>query len=153
MVFILPNETVSFTELLNQLKQPGYFEKCMQSGGKAEVNLYLPKFKIDNEIKLVKTLKQLGMGIAFSPEFANFSDISDACLYISDVRQKTSVSIDEKGGEAAAVTLIELSKYSLDSSNPQKIVFRADRPFMFAIRENSTGVILFMGKIGGPEGF
>jgi len=151
MVFILPNETVSFTKLLNQLKQPGYFEKCMQSESKAEVDLYLPKFKIENEVKLVETLKQLGMGIAFSPEFADFSDISDACLYISDVRQKTSVSIDEKGSEAAAVTIVEAKYSSVGPPSLQKVVFRADRPFMFAIRENSTGVILFMGKIGGPN--
>ena len=151
MVFILPNETVSFIGMLNQLKLPGYFEKCMQSESKAEVDLYLPKFKIENEVKLVETLKQLGMGIAFSPEFADFSDISDACLYISDVRQKTSVSIDEKGGEAAAVTIVEVKYTSVGPPSLQKVVFRADRPFMFAIRENSTGVILFMGKIGGPN--
>ena len=151
MVFILPNETVSFRALLNQLKQPGYFEKCTQLRDKKEVDLYLPKFKIENEIKLVEILKQLGMGIAFSPDFADFSDISDIPLYISDVRQKTSVSIDEKGGEAAAVTVIEFGVTSVGPPSPQKVVFRADRPFMFAIRENSTGVILFMGKIGGPN--
>ena len=148
MVFFLPNESVSFTEMLNQLKQPGYLTKCLQSGGRSVVNLYIPKFKIEYEITLDETLRQLGMEIAFS-NFADFSGISDVPVCISTVIQKTSVAIDEKGAEAAAVTVVGVD---MDAAPPpQKVVFRADRPFLFAIRENSTGVVLFMGKIGKPE--
>ena len=146
MAFFLPNEGVSFAEMLNQLKQPGYFSRCLQSVGKADVDLYIPKFKTEYEIPLNETLKQLGMGIAFT-EFADFSGISDIPLYISSVKQKTSVSIDEEGAEAAAVTVVGMINTSVRQTN----VFRADRPFLFAIRENSTGVVLFMGKIGKPE--
>jgi len=149
MVFFLPNYNGSFTGMLNQLKQPGYLAKCLQSESKKEVDLYIPKFKIEYEIKLNETLKQLGMGIAFS-YYADFLGISDIPLYISNVIQKTSVSIDEEGGEAAAVTVVEMAFTSI-TPTPQKVIFRADRPFLFAIRENSTGVVLFMGKIGRPE--
>ena len=150
MAFFLPNEGVSFAEMLNQLKQPDYFSRCLQSGNKTEVDLYIPKFKIEYEISLNETLQQLGMGIAFT-DFADFSGISDIPLRISNVKQKTSVSIDEKGGEAAAVTVIEFGETTAFLPQTQKAIFRADRPFLFAIRENSTGVVLFMGKIGNPE--
>ena len=150
MVFILPGENVSFTEMLNRLKQQGYFARCLQSANKAEVDLYIPKFKTEYELTLNETLQQLGMGLAFS-DFADFSGISDISLRISSVKQKTSVAIDEKGGEAAAITVVEMERTSAIPSTPQKVVFRADRPFLFAIKENSTGVVLFMGKIGNPE--
>ena len=150
MVFVLPNENVSFAEMLNQLKKPEYFSNYLRSGGKAEVDLYIPKFKIEYEITLNKTLNQLGMGIAFT-DLADFSEISEIPLCISNVKQKTTVAIDEKGGEAAAVTVAEATVTSINPTDPKKVVFRANRPFLFAIRENSTGVVLFMGKIGNPE--
>ena len=149
MVFFLPNENVTFSEMVNQLKQPGYLANCLQSGAFANVNLYVPKFKIEYELGLNDALEQLGMGIAFSGD-ADFSGISDVSTSISNVLQKTSVSIDEKGGEAAAVTVIEMT-WTMPNSDSQEAVFRADHPFLFAIRENSTGVVLFMGKIGNPE--
>ncbi|MCL1938741.1 MAG: serpin family protein [Candidatus Azobacteroides sp.] len=150
MAFFLPNENVSFAEMLNQLKQPSYFAQCLQSSGKADVDLYIPKFTTEYEITLNETLKQLGMDIAFT-DGADFSGISDTPLCISNVKQKTSVSVDEKGGEAAAVTVVEVIMTSVDPTNTPKTVFRADRPFLFVIRENSTGVVLFMGKIGGVQ--
>jgi len=110
--------------------------------------LSIPVFKIDYDIKLNETLQQLGMGLAFS-DFADFSGISDIPLCISFVKQKATVSIDEKGGEAAAVTVVGMKLMS--AGPPPKVTFRADRPFLFAIRENSTGVVLFMGKVGNPE--
>ena len=151
MVFFLPNENVSFTEMLNQLKQPGYFATCLQSGSTADVDLYIPKFTTEYGITLNEVLKQLGMEIAFTPGLADFSGISDIPLYISDVILKTSVSIDEKGGEAASVTVVGMEFTDALPPTPQKVVFRADHPFLFAIRENSTGVVLFMGKTGEPE--
>jgi len=151
MVFILPNENVSFTDMLNHLKQPGCFASCLWPGMTANVDLYIPKFTTEYGLSLAETLKQLGMGIAFS-DLADFSGISDIPLCISDVIQKTSVSIDEKGGEAAAVTVVEMTEMNAGPApTPQKVVFRADRPFLFAIQENTTGVVLFMGKIGNPE--
>jgi serpin B len=148
MVFILPKDIDSFSGMLNQLKEPGYLTDCIQSSNMREVDLFIPVFKTEYEIQLKETLEKLGMGIAFS-KFADFSGISDASLLISEVKQKTFVSVDEKGAEAAAVTSINMCVTSIGQSN--KVSFRADRPFLFAIRENSTGVVLFMGKIGKPE--
>jgi serpin B len=150
MVFILPNQNVSFDKMLEQLKQPDYWNRCLNPSGSYEVNLYVPKFKIEYEKKLNETLAQLGMGIAFSSR-ADFLGISDIPLKISQVKQKACIEVNEKGSEAAAVTVVEMGLTSAGPSTPQKVTFRADRPFLFAIKENSTGTVLFMGKIGEPK--
>ena len=144
MVFILPNG--SFDSMIEQLKQPEYLSNCLKSGAVREVNLFVPKFKLDYETKLNDPLIQMGMEIAFS-DFADFSGISDIPLKISEVKQKTYIEVNEEGTEAAAVTSVVMVPTSMPLSPP---TFRADRPFLFLIQENSSGVILFMGKIGKP---
>jgi len=86
------------------------------------------------------------MGKAFTTS-ADFSGISDIALLISQVRQKTYIEVDEKGTEAAAVTIIEMPT---SEEYPPKPVFYANRPFLFVIQENTTGTMLFMGKVGNP---
>jgi len=116
------------------------------------VELYIPKFKVEYkpESGLNKILTKLGMGKAFTGS-ADFSGISDVGLFISQVNQKTYIEVDEKGTEAAAVTIIDVATSSIDDPpRPPKPVFYANRPFLFAIQENTTGTTLFMGKIGNP---
>jgi serpin B len=149
MVFILPNQGVSFDAVLNQLKQVDYWNKCMYPSGNYDVNLYIPSFKFEYETSLNETLRQLGMEIAFS-SLADFSGISDVALAISTVKQKAVIEVNEEGSEAAAVTVVEMV-YTTIQTEPQPITFKANRPFLFAIKENSTGTVLFMGKIGNPE--
>ncbi|GHT26304.1 serpin [Bacteroidia bacterium] len=149
MVFMLPNQGISFNKILERLKQPEYWSRCLNPFGSFDVNLYIPKFKTEYEKELNKTLEQLGMGIAFSSD-ADFSGISDIALSISKVKQKACIEVNEKGSEAAAVTVVEMVT-SAEPSIPQKVTFCADRPFLFAIKENFTGTVLFMGKIGKPE--
>ena len=146
MVFILPNG--SFDDMIERLRQPDYLSNCLKGGYTREVNLFVPKFKIEYEIKLNEPLTQMGMEIAFS-DFADFSGISNVGLTISEVKQKTFIEVNEEGTEAAAVTSISMEKTSVGP--PQPVLFRADRPFLFLIQESSSGVILFMGKIGKPE--
>jgi len=90
----------------------------------------------------------MGMEIAFA-DFADFSSISDVPLAVSEVKQKTFIEVNEEGAEAAAVTSVAMIKNAVGP--PQPVTFRADRPFLFLIQESSSGVILFMGKIGKPE--
>ena len=151
MLFILPNENSSFDNLFTQLKQAGYWESCLQSRRIYYIDLFVPKFKIEYEIRLNETLKQLGMEIAFDSFFADFSNISEIRTFISNVKQKSFIEVNEKGSEAAAVTVVEMTVMSAGPSEPNRAAFRADRPFLFAIQENSTGTVLFMGKIGSPE--
>lgn len=111
-----------------------------------QVQLSLPRFKSENKFLLNDPLIAMGMPTAFTGS-ADFSRISDERLLISKVIHKTYISVDEDGTEAAAVTAIEMIKTSM----PMYPIVRADHPFLFVIREKSTGVILFIGKMGKVE--
>lgn len=110
-----------------------------------EVQVFMPRLKVENKFKLKETLEDMGMPVAFTP-MANFSGISDTPVMISDVIHKTYVTVDEEGTEAAAVTAVQFEYTSI----PEYKLFNVNRPFVFIISEKSTGVILFAGKIGNP---
>ncbi len=112
---------------------------------KAEVDLSFPKFRTEYSKYLNDVLSKMGMGIAFT-DAADFSGITDVPAKISFVKQDTYISTDESGTEAAAVTTVGVELTSLPSQ-PKKVVFKADRPFVYLIQENSTGAILFMGVV------
>lgn len=107
----------------------------------------LPKFKLKYDTSLVGILQSLGMTDAFDARRANLNGISevDTSLYISEVKHKAFVEVNEEGTEAAAVTSVQISR---DSAGPP--VVRVDRPFVFAIREVETGSVLFVGKVMNP---
>jgi serpin B len=109
-----------------------------------ELSLQFPKFKVEYEIKLNDALTALGMGAAFTPGQADFGGINaDFDLYISSVNHKAFVEVDEKGTEAAAVTVVEVGTTSVGDG----ITVRVDRPFLFLIREKTSDAKLFMGKL------
>ena len=112
-----------------------------------EMDLKMPKFKMTYEKTLNQALKELGMIKAFQPDMTHFSKIADAELYIDEVIHKAFVEVDEKGTKAAAVTSVGIGVTSLPSY-PTIIL---DRPFLFAIRENQAGNVLFLGKLMDPD--
>lgn len=111
----------------------------------ADVELRLPRFRLSWERELIPDLESLGMRAAFVDGRADFSRMTTAGsqLYISLVKQKTFVDVNEEGTEAAAVTNVGISVTSLPVRRP----FIVDRPFVFVLRERLSGTILFMGKI------
>ena len=110
-----------------------------------DVELRLPRFKLSWERELTSDLKSLGMRAAFIDGRADFSRMTTAGtqLYISLVKQKTFVDVNEEGTEAAAVTNVGISVTSLPVRRP----FIVDRPFVFVLCERLSGTILFIGKI------
>ena len=82
---------------------------------------------------------------------AQFDGITDAPLYIDDVFQKTYISVDELGAEAAAVTVV-VGALMAAPRPTEKRELKLDRPFIYAIADRSTGTILFIGKVGNPNG-
>jgi len=106
----------------------------------------MPKFTLEYELEMSEVLKALGMGIAFEPYNADFSRIYQGPenLYISRVKHKTFVDVNEEGTEAAAVTSVEVGVTSVPP------MIRVDRPFLFVIREKYSGTILFMGVMMDP---
>lgn len=114
------------------------------------INLELPRFKAACKYELHEAiLPEMGMLNAFTPE-ADFSGISSASnIYISRVIHKTYIDVNEEGTEAAAVTAVEADLTA--SPNPRPTDFIVNKPFIFLIRENSTGVVLFAGKMGSVK--
>jgi serpin B len=110
------------------------------------INVFIPRFKLEYSRELKDDLTALGMGIAFDPDGANFRNMYKSMrVWIDKVKHKTFVEVNEEGTEAAAVTSVEMAYES--ETTPD---FRADTPFVFMIRENQSGTILFIGKIVDP---
>lgn len=110
------------------------------------LQVYLPRFTVTSQFDAKKALTDLGMGVAFSSkaDFSGMSERSD--LFISAVIHKAFAAVDEEGTEAAAATAVLVKK-----NGDHTTVFRADRPFVFLIRHNATGAILFMGHVSTPD--
>ena len=87
----------------------------------------------------------------FSEKFANFANIADTALYVSEVKQKAFVEVNEEGTEASALSIIGMLAGRVSSRAPEPVRFFANRPFLFLIREKSTGLILFIGRIDEPR--
>jgi len=112
--------------------------------------LFLPKFRLEYGKELKDQLVAMGMCIAFSGS-ADFSGIADCALMISSVLHKTFIEVNEEGAEAAAATSIEIVGTAPNDPKPRNIVMRIDHPFIFAIREKTSGTILFIGKVVNPN--
>ena len=110
----------------------------------------LPRFKLENDYDLTGVLPPMGMPLAFTSR-ADFGAISDKPLFISFVKQKTYVAVNEQGTEAAAVTAIAAPGAAPVLIEPPPFHFVVDRPFFMAIRERQTGLILFLGAISDPR--
>ena len=147
MVVLLPESGVSVADLVDEMDVENWdtwFENARLLG----VQIQLPKFKYGFKSLLNDPLKDLGLGIAFS-DSADFTRITPpGNLNISRVIHQTFIDVKEEGTEAAAATIVEIELTSIHGGTR---TFRADRPFLYVIRENSTGAILFMGKVGKPE--
>ena len=113
------------------------------------VSLTVPTFEFESKFGLAGTLAGMGMSDAFSPEEADFSGIDDTeNLYITDVVHKAFVSVDEAGTEAAAATGVVMG---VTSAPAEPVEVTVDHPFIFLIRDNETGTILFVGRVLNPK--
>ncbi len=114
-----------------------------------KVLLYLPRFKLETSYDLAAPLKKMGVRDAFDMDRADFRGMGwpKGKLYISQVKHKAVVEVNEEGTEAAAATAVEMATKSMPAP-PE--VFRADHPFLFLIRHDATGTLLFMGRMVNP---
>jgi serpin B len=113
------------------------------------VELSMPKFSFESPYDLKETLAGMGMPAAFDPGQADFSGMDGSkSLYIGNVFHKAFVAVDEKGTEAAAATavVVELASAPLGPD----VVLTVDRPFIFVIRHNPSGSLLFAGRLLEP---
>jgi len=148
MTVLLPTEGVGIEEIVGSLDVDAW-QDLTDRLTEADGTLYLPRFRMSYKRSLNDDLKALGMTDAFDGQHADFSDLSPVeGLYISNVLQKSWVSVDEEGTEAAAATSVEVG---VTSGGPG-FEMRVDRPFLFLLRERLSGTILFVGKVVTPPG-
>jgi serpin B len=149
MYIFLPDRESDLNIFLENLNAESW-ENWMSQFHEQDVSLVMPKFKLEYGKTLNDPLKALGMGVAFDPELADFSRMASlefGNLYIEKVVHKTFVEVNEEGTEAAAATSVEVGVKSVP---PPPISFSVDRPFFFAIRDNETKTVLFMGIVVEP---
>ncbi|MCE5229935.1 serpin family protein [bacterium] len=147
MVVILPNEPAGITQLEDRLDTATLASWIKQMTPR-EIIVSIPKFKITWGAKqLAEPLKALGMRAAFEGGTADFSGMDGTRnLFISQVVHKAFVEVNEEGTEAAAATGVVMTLTAVR----EPLMFRADHPFLFLIRDKSTGAILFMGRVMDP---
>ena len=109
----------------------------------------MPKFEMNTRYVLNETLETMGMPSAFSPRDADFSGISPEPNHIELVVHQAFIKVDEEGTEAAAAT--GASKGELSEVIPFIPTFKADRPFIYLIRDTKSGAILFLGRVMDPS--
>ncbi len=153
MTVMLPEEGKSTDDIINSLSADG-----LRGGGYRphEVDLKLPRFETSSDTDeleggLISLLKGMGIHLAFDSDFSQIPNMcEEGNVYISMMRQKAKIKVNEEGSEAAAVTVA--ATYEATSVGPveyPKATFHANRPFVYAISEASSGVILFVGKFTG----
>jgi serine protease inhibitor len=163
MTIFLPKKSGALPHLLAEFsnrawvtQHPSFFS-CSEREGTLE----LPKFKFDYSILLNDTLKKLGIRQAFDPAAADFSPMGTgpAPVFISEVKQKSFVSVTEEGTEAAAATIVAATYGAEDPNPPKPFEMIVNRPFLFVITTSpafaetyGARTILFMGLVNNPAG-
>ena len=149
MITILPHEEKTINDIINNLNENSWND-AIQGLHVSKVDLQLPRFKIECKYLLHETiLPVMGMKIPFT-EFADFSNISDIPTCISQVIHKTYLDVNEEGTEAAAATSVGMMMTSAPMPT-QAINYNVNKPFILVIRERSTGIVMFIGKVGNPQ--
>ena len=149
MIAILPSENTNINRLIDHLPQVNW-QSIVDNMRLQFVWLKLPRFKIEYELPLNQPVMNLGMKQIFNQRNANLANIADVPLHVSNIKQKTFVEVNEEGLETPAPTAIDVLAFGKARKEPYPIHFFADRPFLFLIRENSTGVILLIGRVDEP---
>jgi serpin B len=150
-LYIVLPESVDGLISLSKFFDRKYFELELAKIKETELSLQLPKIKIEFEADLIPTLKGMGMNAIFDPTISDLSDMvaNPQNAYVSMIKHKTYVNIDEDGTEAAAVTGIGMvGSAAPDETKPREFI--VDHPFMTIIRDESTGEVIFSAFVANP---
>jgi len=159
MVVLLPRDAKGLGALEDRLTA-GSIDRWLKQVTKRETHVFLPRFRAESSFELSDALAELGMPSAFVPperehgaDFSGMTDSSDPAdrLHVNKVIHKAFISVDEKGTEAAAVSaMMFVAGAAAPDTMPFIPTFRADRPFVYLIRDLRTGAILFLGRVVEP---
>ena len=157
MTVMLPEEGKTTDDIIASLAKngwsAGYSNNPLSEASTHEVDLKLPSFETASDTDgmengLIGLLNKMGIKLAFDPLYEEICNMCDMPVYIAMMRQKAKIKVNEEGSEAAAVTVAGTMVTSAVASYP-KATFHANHPFVYVIREASSGVILFVGKFTG----
>lgn len=147
MIAILPPEKGNVGQLIEYLSDVEW-DSIVSNMEEKRVWLKMPRFRMECELILNESLMNVGMGEIFKGDFLNIADTS---LVVSDILQKTFLEVNEEGTEAAAATAVQRITGGAIKTPDKPVRFFANRPFLCLIREKSTGVILFIGRVDDPR--
>ena len=147
MYILLPRNNHSVADILPLLNQQLLTDLKWTT---SEVTLSLPRFETNSDYdSLPDILQKMGIRRMFTPK-AEFTEISPDSIFVSMMRQKARLKVDEKGCEAAAVTIVDYgSTAELETPTWPQATFNADHPFIYLITEQSSGAVFFIGTFGG----
>jgi len=147
MVLVLPHQKSDIVSLENQMAKANLSQVLGSFGPKTNVEIYIPKFKVESTLELNKPIQNIGITDIFDVSKADLSGMTgNKNLYVSTVIQKAFVEVNEEGAEAAAAT----GAVFMSKSAPMSKIFECNRPFIFLIREKSSGLVLFSGRMINP---
>ena len=150
LYLFLPEPNSSLPNFLKGFSDEAW-EQWMRRFQETPGEIKIPRFKLDYEVNLNETLKAVGMEIAFAEGKADFRGMRpQRDLFISEVKHKAVVELNEQGTTTAAATLVGSGVTSVITP-PQNFSFLANRPFLLAIRHQQSGAILFMGVVTEPK--
>ncbi len=150
MVVILPHNDNDSQDIIKSLTAENWNLWMNRFELTERVDVTMPRFKFAFETSLKDVLSEMGMQKAFLPKEADFKEISEEELFISEIKHKTYIDVNETGTEAAAVTSVGFATTSFQEE-PPTVPFYVDRPFLFAVTENDTGALLFLGEVKNPK--
>ena len=153
-VAIMPSENLSEYVSKFEMKNIDEITNKLKPASKAKngIDIYIPKFSFDYELKLKSDLKKLGITDVFKSGLADFSNMSKESIYVSDALHKANIDFTEKGVKAAAVTVIIMRKDAMImQEQAQPLEIKIDKPFMYLIRDKKNGEIWFVGTVYQPN--
>ena len=166
MFVMLPEEGKTTNDVIDYLAQIGWGKDYIVGNKQYdvispvygsiphEVDLKLPRFETSSDTddvqdNLIGLLNKMGINLAFNPVLAEIPNMCEQPVHINMMRQKAKIKVNEEGSEAAAVTVAGMLTNAYIPTEPLKAIFHANRPFVYVIREASSGIILFVGKFTG----
>ena len=154
MIVLLPRKGKTINDIVQSLSAQKLEEMRKRKMSSRKVDILLPPFTTESQTGLIGVLSAMGMPRAFgmSAEFPNMLQGHDNDLFVSMMKQKARIEVNEKGTKAAAVTVAEMSVKSAVVVEEPLYLFHATRPFVYCIVENKTGTIFFMGTYCGENG-
>lgn len=152
-VAIMPSGNIDeYINNINQSEVDGILEKLTPaSEPKDGLVINIPKFKFDYSLNFRDDLKKLGINTAFDKEKADFSNMASDPLFVGEAIHRANIDFAEEGVKAAAITVFAMMDASAIVDEPQPVVINFDHPFLFLIRDNSSGAVWFTGAVYQPN--